>query len=121
VVRPIGLAVGLLALVGWAVPVASDDSIRISGHTHSVIPSAGILVLSVLGAHGVEELIRIHVRHATVVRLWRESASAPMWREETTSLYRLPINTFVTVIGHRKHGGPIHATRIEAPETYLAR
>lgn len=116
-VRPIGLAVGLLTLVGWAVHVASDDSIRISGHTHSVIPSGGILVISVLGADGVEELVRVHVRHATVVRLWREHTSPHAWREEVTSLYRLPINTFVTVIGHRNAGGPIHAARIEAPET----
>lgn len=119
-VRPIGLALGLLALVGWAVHVASDDAIRLSGHTHSVIPSDGILVISVLGAYGVEELVRVHVRHATVVRLWREYTSGPEWREEVTSIYRLPINTFVTVIGHRKHGGPIQATRIEAPETELA-
>lgn len=119
-VRPIGLALGLLILVAGAVHVASDDSIRISGYTHSVIPSDGILVISVLGAYGVEELIRVHVRHATVVRLRREPTSAPAWREEVTSLYRLPINTFVTVIGHRKDNGPIHAARIEAPETHPA-
>lgn len=116
-VRPIGLAVGLLALLGWAGHGGSDDSIRISGRIHSVIPSNRILVISVLGAYGVEQLVRVHVRQTAVVRLWREYTSPPAWREEVTSLYRLPINTFVTVIGHRKDGGPIHAERIEAPET----
>jgi len=108
---------GLLAIVTWAAaPVSAGSSVRISGQTHSISPSDDVLVIAVPGTHGSEEMVWVDARHATVVSLRRGPDRAWEWRERPANLYRLPINTFVTVIGRRGIRGIIHASRIEVPE-----
>ena len=64
----------------------------------------------------MEKMVWVHVRSATVVRLWRDQARPWEWRERPASLYWLPINTFVTVIGREESSGIIRASRIEVPD-----
>ena len=64
----------------------------------------------------LESSLSVHVRTATVVRLWRGQDRHWKWRERPTSLYWLPINTFVTVIGREEPSGLIRASRIEVPD-----
>ena len=115
--RPLWLAVGILTLLALgAAPVLAGNSVRVSGQTHSLVPSDDVLVLSVLKANGLEEMVSVHVRNATVVRLWRDQDRHWEWRERPTSLHWLPINTFVTVIGREGPSGIIRASRIEVPD-----
>ena len=115
--RLLWLAFGVLALLTLgAAPVLAGNSVRVSGQTHSLAPSDDVLVLTVLGANGLEEMVWVRVRNATVVRLWRDKDRHWEWRERPTSLYWLPINTFVTVIGREEPSGTIRASRIEVPD-----
>lgn len=115
--RTLWLALGILALVmSGAAPLSAGNSVRISGQTHSIAPSDDVLLISVPGTHGSEEMVWINVRNAKVVRLWRDPARRWEWLERTTSLYWLPTNTFVTVFGREGPWGIIRASRIEVPE-----
>ena len=117
ILRPLWLALGVLTLLALgAAPVLAGNSVRVSGQTHSLAPSEDVLVLSVLGANGLEEMVWVHVRNAKVVRLWRDQDRHWKWRERPTNLYWLPINTFVTVIGRAGPSGIIRASRIEVPD-----
>ena len=111
------LALGILAVVvSAAAPAWAGDLVRISGHMHSITPSDGVLVIACFGADGVEEMVWVHVRDAKVVRLWRDKERPWEWRERSTSIYRLPTNTYVTVIGREGLWGIIRANRIDVPE-----
>ena len=111
------LVLGALTLLALgAAPVLAGNSVRVSGQTHSLAPSDDVLVLTVLGANGLEEMVWVQVRNATVVRLWRDQDRQWEWRERPTSLHWLPINTFVTVIGREEPSGTIRASRIEVPD-----
>jgi hypothetical protein len=115
--RPLWLALGVLTLLALgAAPVLAGNSVRVSGQTHSLAPSDDVLVLSVLGANGLEEMVWVHVRNAKVVRLWRDQDRHWEWRERPARLYWLPVNTFVTVIGWEGPSGTIRASRIEVPD-----
>jgi len=115
--RLLWLALGVVSLLTLgAVPLLAGNLVRVSGQTHSLAPSDDVLVLTVLGANGFEEMVSVRVRNTTVVRLWRDKDRQWEWRERPTSLYWLPIKTFVTVIGREDSSGIIRATRIEVPD-----
>ena len=115
--RLLWLALGVLPLLTLgASPVLAGNSVRVSGQTHSIAPSNDVLVLSVLGANGLEEMVSVHPRNTTVVRLWRDKERHWEWRERPTNLYWLPIKTFVTVVGREDPSGIIRASRIEVPD-----
>lgn len=110
----------ILLLAGAVLALASDaDGARPfvyhSGRVHSMIPYQRLLVVEELGARGTARLLLVHVGDADVVRLARDPDRPWEWRKTPTRLRRLPVGTFVVIIGRKRAPRVLEAERIEVP------
>lgn len=89
---------------------------RHAGLVQSFVPSAGLMLVEEVGAGGAYAIIEVDVRDADVVRLWRDPNDPWGWKERPARIHRLPVGTFVVVVGHPQTNGVVDALRVEVPE-----
>jgi hypothetical protein len=108
----------LVAAFGATVLTAGADAEprRYSGSVQSFEPSAGLIVVREIGHAGTKTLVTVNVRDARVIRVWRDPEDPERWRERPVRIHRLPVGTFVVVVGDRGPEGVVNATRVEVPE-----
>lgn len=109
------LVTALVSLLFVGVVEAAPQLARHAGRVHSLIPHARVLIIEEWGAGGAERVIEVHVRDAEVVKVGRDPKRPWEWRERPTRLRRLPVGTFVVVIGRQVAPGVVEADRVEVP------
>jgi hypothetical protein len=95
--------------------IADAGPERHAGSVQSFVPSTGFMLVDEIGRSGAHTLITVEIRGAEVVRVWRDPDDPSRWKERPVRIHRLPVGTFVVVIGHRGPDDVVTAVRIEVP------
>lgn len=96
-------------------PIVAGET-RHAGSMQGFEPSAGLIFVREIAGGGTPTVVAVDIRDARIVRVWREPADPERWHERRVRIHRLPIGTFVVVVGNRGLEGVIKATRVEVPE-----
>jgi hypothetical protein len=110
------LSIVIMAMLGVTLAASALAEERRSGRIQTLDRDKGTLVIEESGVASTFFTTQIvGLGNAKVVEVFRDAQQPWTWREEPTSLTRVPTGTMVVVIGRKGTGGAIEAERIEIP------
>lgn len=110
------LAAGSTAFILSIGSASASHMARHAGRVHSMIPHEGVLIIEDVGANNAVEKIKVDIRNARILRVWRDPDRPGRWQERPTRAQRLSVGTFVVVIGKARASGVVEADWIEVPK-----